>query len=893
MSAGGEGAVAQQYGADQHERIGADALPPQFVEEVSQPTHEPVPPRGGRPVLAGFLILLTLAWLAACGITLYQTWETASLVSLMSWIATICVPLALIALVWLVFGRTGRSETEKFTRAVAAMRAETESLDRVLGIVAERLSANRSQLSDDAARLMKLGEEASDRLGRVTHYLSREADGLQARSQAVEAAAAQARVDLGVLLTDLPQAEQAARSFSDTMREAGVSAHERARALEAQLSAVAARAQDADAATGGAAERLSAHIARIESSAGIAAQQLDGATARLDAAVDAALGRTSDAVEATRSALDVQAQAMLASVEHSRARFAEAGADAARQLNERLEELHRALAAGGEQLFAAVDESHVRLTTSEAEAARLLARRMEETQSALAAQNARLLAAVDESSARFADSEAEAARRLGERVEETQRTLAGHSERLFATIEAQREQLFATVEEGRSRFAAIGTETAEQIGERLESARQLVERISAGIAGQEQASQALISRLGSELASLDERLAALGQRTEGQSAQMATALAELRDATATLRREVDASTQEAAALVGRAGEMAGAFDQVAVRLRDELPPVLADVETRAAAMRDAALAAVEPVQALQATAADGAGKLAEADALVARSRGSLEALLAGIDGGVAHIDQRLREIRTAANEADSAASLLVRETGPELVETLVRVREAARAAAAHAREAIMGVIPESAASLSEAARQALGTAVTDGVRQQMAELEGSAQRAAAAARTASERLTRQLLALGEGAAALEARINEERAQREEQERGAMPRRVALLIESLNSTAIDVTKILSNDVTDTAWQAYLKGDRGVFTRRAVRLLDSGEAREIQRHYDQEPEFHEQVNRYIADFEAMLRRVLADGDGNSLAVTLLSSDMGKLYVALAQAIQHLRV
>ena len=44
---------------------------------------------------------------------------------------------------------------------------------------------------------------------------------------------------------------------------------------------------------------------------------------------------------------------------------------------------------------------------------------------------------------------------------------------------------------------------------------------------------------------------------------------------------------------------------------------------------------------------------------------------------------------------------------------------------------------------------------------------------------------------------------------------------------------------------------------------------------------------------ADFEAMLRRILADGEGNTLAVTLLSSDMGKLYVALAQAIQHLRV
>ena len=116
--------------------------------------------------------------------------------------------------------------------------------------------------------------------------------------------------------------------------------------------------------------------------------------------------------------------------------------------------------------------------------------------------------------------------------------------------------------------------------------------------------------------------------------------------------------------------------------------------------------------------------------------------------------------------------------------------------------------------------------------------------------------------------------------------------MSLLIEALNSTAIDVNKLLSNEVADTAWAAYLKGDRGVFTRRAVRLLDSGEAREILRHYEDEPEFREQVNRYIHDFEAMLRRVLADRDGATLGVTLLSSDMGKLYVALAQAIERLR-
>ena len=47
-----------------------------------------------------------------------------------------------------------------------------------------------------------------------------------------------------------------------------------------------------------------------------------------------------------------------------------------------------------------------------------------------------------------------------------------------------------------------------------------------------------------------------------------------------------------------------------------------------------------------------------------------------------------------------------------------------------------------------------------------------------------------------------------------------------------------------------------------------------------------------NRYIHDFEAMLRSVLSTRDGHALGVTLLSSDPGKLYVALAQSIDRLR-
>lgn len=226
------------------------------------------------------------------------------------------------------------------------------------------------------------------------------------------------------------------------------------------------------------------------------------------------------------------------------------------------------------------------------------------------------------------------------------------------------------------------------------------------------------------------------------------------------------------------------------------------------------------------------------------------------------------------------------------MQALVRVRETAQQAAEKAREAIAATIPQSAAALGEAGREQLSRAVAETVERQMAELSAVSERALATARLASERLTRQMLALSETSAAVEAGIEDERRDREARERQNLSRRTALLIESLNSTAIDVTKILSNDVTDSAWAAYMKGDRGVFTRRAVRLLDNAEAREIARHYEEEPEFRDQVNRYIHDFEAMLRPILADREGGPLGITLLSSDMGKLYVALAQAIERLR-
>jgi hypothetical protein len=287
-----------------------------------------------------------------------------------------------------------------------------------------------------------------------------------------------------------------------------------------------------------------------------------------------------------------------------------------------------------------------------------------------------------------------------------------------------------------------------------------------------------------------------------------------------------------------------------------------------------------------------AGRLAEAEASVGRQREAVEVLFERLGSGLEAARAQIDAVEQATRGADGAAARLAAETGPELIDALVRVREAAAQAAERAREAIAEVIPQSSAALGDAASKALVAALSGPVTEHLQALHAVSEDAVEAARSASERLTRQLVAIGASAAAIEARIEEAEAERQAKDSHGLARTMSLLIESLNSTAIDVTKILSNEVTDGAWLAYLKGDRGVFTRRAVRLLESGEARQVAEHYEAEPEFRSQVNRYIHDFEAMLRRILADRDGNAIAVTLLSSDMGKLYVALAQAIERLR-
>jgi hypothetical protein len=104
---------------------------------------------------------------------------------------------------------------------------------------------------------------------------------------------------------------------------------------------------------------------------------------------------------------------------------------------------------------------------------------------------------------------------------------------------------------------------------------------------------------------------------------------------------------------------------------------------------------------------------------------------------------------------------------------------------------------------------------------------------------------------------------------------------------MQAGAIDIAGLLAFEMEDTAWDNYLGGDKSIFARRLVDRLDAGGTRAIARHFEHDPEFRTQATHYIEEFETLIAQVAHDREGHTLAVTLLSSYIGKLYITLVQS------
>jgi hypothetical protein len=865
-------------------------------------------------LLAALALVLVLAW------TAFFAWanraamrDGATSGEWINWVGQWATPVLLVGVVWLLAMRGSTREAARFGDAARLLAQESALLENRLAAVNRELSLAREFLAAQSRELDYLGRSAAERISEHAGKLQALVIDNGAQVDAIAGVSQTALANMAELRDNLPVIANSARDVTNQIGGAG-------RTAKAQLAELIAGFERLNE-FGQASERQVASLrARIDTTL----EELSAFVDSLDANNAARIEAIRHEGEALRSELETrEAEVLQAMRERGQTLRAElVAAHDARQLEEAA-----ALAAMRGRIAAFTREAHDAAAAVRAgERAALeawegqvagLRERLETALEEVAALDQQLLDKAREKLA-VLTSEAEAVdQRLGER------------DRLFEERVAQRQSAFEEYEAGAiarmaERAEAFDAAMAERQAAQLDHAARLREQ-----------GEALAGRV----AEIEDHVAAVVARS-AEAEQALASSAERYGATVTTNAAQLADTEDALArLTDSSVRLLELIQAAASHARSDLPAAIAGFEDKLGQAREtsseirAALGEARDIagvvtSGLDSMHADSAVAIGELDAYRERlaqtareQAASLDALreqfaaagsdnraladsIAGdLSAAVSRLAQDGRAAIVAQQEALEGLQARIAELGAEhgagaeraaatLTEAITRLRDSSAAMF----EELEARQNERAAALAqrigEESARAIDRAIAERTGDAVAQLDEATARSAEAARDTIANLRDQLARVHELTVNLETRAAQARAQVEEQVDNDFSRRMALITESLNSHSIDIAKALSTEVTDTAWASYLKGDRGVFTRRAVRLVDSGQAREIASLYESDHEFRAHVSRYIHDFEAMLRTMLSTRDGHALGVTLLSSDMGKLYVALAQAIQRLR-
>lgn len=857
-----------------------------------------VQPASGR----GDALILSLVGLALAGWTGFFVW--ANLPDLLAggtpaqwigWIVNWSSPALLCLVALLVFMRTSRREGARFANVARQLGEESRQLEDRLRSVNAELSMARDFMAAQSRDLESLGRIAADRLSGSASQLAELVSDNGKRVDSISTVAQNALENMEKLRGQLPVIANAAKDVTNNIGNAGRTAHVQLENLVAgfqRLNEFGIASERQVETIRGAVEAALAEMARQADQLGAISQHRFAALTQEG--------------EAFRQRLDQDEIAALGAIRARAAALAEELAThrtiAQASENEALEALRGRLAT----LHSESTRISGEIAAGEAQAlagwTQRAANHASSLREALGALDSDHRQALESGSARFARFAAEAqslVARLREELDGLEAEMAARRENSDHEAENRTQALLQRLaiidtEIARRREAATAllNETANQMAVRLGELEQVVAHHQQGQIDRVREVDAQCARIGERVAAFTAMIEQAGVHGEDAGLAVDRALAMLNDRLVSSRETLAGTDRQVAELTDASVRLLELIQASSEHAQARIPEALGSAEAGLNGIEHRVMALAEKLA--------EAGQNGEAlSDLVLRSRADVTAAMNDMARWQDELGERsqAQESRFAALRDQLSAvrgesAALTTAIEASLDGAIAQLSAAARQAGAEIGADAEAQIAALSDRLERDSKAALASVIETEATRLSAAIENTVARAAEKGRDSTRQLREQLAKVDELASNLESRVVRARERAQEQVDSDFARRVALITESLNSTAIDVAKVLSAEVADTAWAAYMRGDRGIFTRRAVSLLDSGEAKTVLQHYERNREFREHVNHYIHDFEGMLRQLLSTRDGNALGVTLLSSDMGKLYVALAQAIERLR-
>ena len=512
---------------------------------------------------------------------------------------------------------------------------------------------------------------------------------------------------------------------------------------------------------------------------------------------------------------------------------------------------------------------------------------------------------------------AQASQAMGEKLGTDSEAMVQMADAALGRTDALRQALQAA-------SGDVGT-ASDAAARTLDGAR---DQIAAQITRLDEAAEATAARaraLGDQFAAETERfsgtigdtetgISSLRQTVDGTVSMLRTLADEITEKTRALDESVtsnsgavsrimDEAVAEARQVEAALGSAAAGLTQSSTAARDSLRGATADM--------------LEQIRQLQAISADGVRDLTAASAGIGQNAAAL-----GETSDTAA--QRLQSLRQALTDHDQAAQLAGGNAAARVAQAGEMLNAAGTSLNAAAEDAA-GKLGRSAEDLSirasevrQAAEDAAGSvAQTSDALQANAALIAAFSREAEQFRTRADSLIEGARELAQAATTAGAQAGQaddtfrDRADRllamaetlgqrlsamealERQTTGAnFARTASNILESLGSVAIDLNRLLEAEIPQKVWGQYREGDTQAFARHIVKSGGRDLGNKIAARFASNPDFRDYVTRYIAHFEGLMRQSMDNERTDTMAASLLSSDMGKLYVVLAKAINRLR-
>jgi hypothetical protein len=109
--------------------------------------------------------------------------------------------------------------------------------------------------------------------------------------------------------------------------------------------------------------------------------------------------------------------------------------------------------------------------------------------------------------------------------------------------------------------------------------------------------------------------------------------------------------------------------------------------------------------------------------------------------------------------------------------------------------------------------------------------------------------------------------------------------------SLAELAVDLEELAADSSDPALWRRWLDGDKTVFARQLAGSIGPESVDRIAALYRDNQRFHETADAYLEDFDNMLKRTRGNDPDGVLASSILTSDTGKIYLAIAYALGRL--